>query len=91
MTKMNKIAKQIKTFFSPAGAEQRLWLLDPPINNNHFIITSAAITPSGPETLIFLADKNGKIADWGELGGSVRGNLDHANCICNLGYSVTSD
>jgi hypothetical protein len=65
--------------------------MEPPLNNNHFIITSAAITISGPETLVFFANKDGRIVDWGELGGSIRGKLDHANCICNLGYSVTSD
>lgn len=88
---MKKIAKQLKISFSPAAAEQRLWKLDPPFNGNEFVITSAVITSSEPETLIFAADKSGKVTDWFELSGSIRGSLDHLTCISNLGYAITAD
>lgn len=54
-----------------------------------YIVVSATVVPSsGPETYIFPADENGKITDWGELPGSYRGGLDHAQALMNGGFEI---
>ena len=64
------------------------------VEYNH-VVVSAAIrhwTPyidySGPETLIFGADKNGKVLEWLELPGSFRGALDHVRALHDAGYEI---
>ena len=39
----------------------------------NYVVVSAAITYSGPETYIFGADENGNVDSWLELPGSIRG------------------
>lgn len=40
------------------------------------------------ETYIFPATPDGEVADWGELDGSVKGTLDHADALRGAGYEV---
>lgn len=40
------------------------------------------------ETYIFGATEDGEVADWGELPGSLKGTLDHADALREAGYEV---
>ena len=76
-----------------ARGEQRLYKLDPPLNDDgymiHWVVVSAADVPfSGPETYIFPADFTGKVTDWSELPGSQRGEVSHADALADMGYTV---
>ena len=56
---------------------------------HEYVITSAANAMfSGPETYIFPADEAGDVADFSELDGSYKGDLDHQRAIINAGYEV---
>lgn len=50
-----------------------------------WIVVSAVVSSSGPETLIFGADKEGKFLSWSEIGG-FRGGLDHSQAIRYAGW-----
>ena len=73
--------------------EMRLYKLDPPLDGSvAYVVVSATVAMfSGPETYIFPADSDGEITDWGELEGSYRGGLDHAEALANAGYAVTEN
>jgi hypothetical protein len=79
--------------------EARLYRLDPPIvdrdwddnpsDEYEYVIVSAAVADySGPETYIFPATEDGEAIDMGELPGSYRGGLSHAEALDNAGYEV---
>ena len=78
------------------GAEMRLYRLDPPMSPDHgdpteYVIVSAlacAWDTGRPETLIFRADKEGKVQDYMDLPGSYRGGTDHNKALENTGYEV---
>ena len=57
---------------------------------DHVIVSAVVAMFSGPETYIFPANDKGEITDWGELDGSFKGDLDHAQALRNAGYEVTS-
>lgn len=58
-------------------------------SSTRFVIVSAvAAMFSGPETYIFPADEQGQVVHWGELEGSFKGSLDHAQALENAGYIV---
>lgn len=77
-----------------------LYRLDPPLATkdyddeptgeaHEYVVVSATVTPySGPETYIFPADAEGKVTNWGELDGSFRGDLDHAEALRRAGYDI---
>lgn len=74
--------------------DARLYRLDPPLADydgdvHEFVIVSAVVADSGPETYIFPADESGKITDWLEMPGSFKGALDHVAALANAGYEVT--
>ena len=54
------------------------------------VIVSAVTLPLwlGTETYIFPATDNGKIASWGELPGSLKNTLSHAEALAAAGYEV---
>lgn len=71
--------------------EARLYRLSEPLDGNEHVAVSAVVVPySGPETYIFPADSDGKVASWGELDGSFRGSLDHEEALHGAGYEVIS-
>lgn len=77
--------------------DARLYRCDPPMPNDEdggrseYVVVSAARVPfSGPETYIFAADANGKVASWRDLPGSTRGVLDHAQALATAGYEVAN-
>ena len=87
----------IDTITPAPGVEQRYYRLDPPLEYDpswdgtkcltQFIVVSASsLMPSGPETYIFPADKDGQITNWLELDGSFRGELNHNRALANIGY-----
>ena len=77
----------LKTLTDMRG-DARLYRMDPPFQNNEYVVVSAVNTYSGPETFIFASDKNGRIDEWGELDGSIAGELDHAQALRNAGYAI---
>lgn len=72
------------------AGDGRVYRLDPPLNGVDYVWVSATSTYSGPETYIFASDADGAVLDWGELPGSFRGGLDHAEALRGAGYEVVS-
>lgn len=85
-----KTAKLVKNLTGFNG-EARLYRLSEPLEGNEFVAVSAVVAfYSGPETYIFPANSDGKVASWGELDGSFRGSLDHEEALRGAGYEVIS-
>ena len=53
-----------------------------------FVVVSATIVSTKPETYIFAANKDGRVIDWGELDGSYQGGLSHEEALTGAGYLV---
>jgi len=100
---MNK-AKRVKDRLSGFNGYASLYRLEPPMHYTDYfsgpdnedvereaeyvIVSAADVMFSGPETYIFPATSDGKIVDWGELPGSFKGGLDHAQALEGAGYEV---
>lgn len=79
--------------------DQGVYKLDPPTTwtasdgteheTEHVLVSAADVTYSGPETYIFPCDETGKVTDWGELHGSLKGVLDHEAALETAGYTIT--
>jgi len=73
---------------------QRVFELDPPLEGNQYVCVSAnsmEIVSSFdilPETYIFPCTIDGTITDWGELQGSYKGGMSHAQALLNAGYEI---
>lgn len=76
-----------------------LYRLDPPLAQEHEYVIVSAVDNTGMmafsgldvdwrETYIFPATPDGDVADWGELDGSTKGTLDHADALRGAGYEV---
>lgn len=69
-----------------------LYRLTPPIKDYEYVIASAVTTMQfggdGPETYLFPATAEGEIVNFGELPGSMKGTLSHAEALLNAGYSL---
>ena len=79
------------TFISkPSGflGDARPYKLNPPLDENEYVVVSAVNAYSGPETYIFGATEDGEIVDWMELDGSFRGGRDHGAALEGAGYEV---
>lgn len=95
---MNK-ATLVKRMSGFAG-DARLFRLDPPMQYKHWddddetrtaehVIVSAVVAPfTGPETYIFESDDEGRIEDYMELPGSLRGTLSHTEALSGAGYEI---
>lgn len=89
---MTNTATFILARTSHTGARQELFRLNPFLDGHEYVVASAVDVPySGPETYIFPANRDGKIVDWGELNGSMRGTLDIDYAMENAGYVVIRD
>ena len=56
-----------------------------------FVVASAVVALfTGPETYILPSTKGGVIKSYGELDGSYRGDMDHAEALKGAGYSLTA-
>ena len=59
------------------------------VETHEFVIVSATVAMfSGPETYIFPATEDGEAKNYGELEGSYRGGLDHAEALRGAGYEA---
>ena len=92
------IAKLLATNLDGWFGRARAYEVDPPMQYDDekatsYVVVSAVVAYSGPETLIFPAKKQGDVFDvinFGELEGSFRGALDHEAALNNAGYRVES-
>ena len=90
------IREQLPNFVGAA----RLYRVEPPISlerdwdeetkglTTEYVVVSAVVAYSGPETYIFPADAEGNVTNWGELNGSFRGDMDHERALVAAGYVV---
>lgn len=103
MGEQKKTATFVRDVSQQNGATgvQHLYKLDPPITDDSWggestdyehVIVSATVVffGGGPETYIFPATAEGAIASWGELPGSYKGGLDHAQALIGAGYEVVT-
>lgn len=85
---------------NPGIVQQTLYRLNPPITwtdylydtereSEHVFVSAANVLFSGPETYIFPCDETGKVTDWGELHGSLKGVLDHEAALETAGYTIS--
>jgi hypothetical protein len=90
---MSKIAQFIRNLSGFRG-EAALFKLSPPliIEDNgvviveEYVAVSAAMLCSGPETFIFPANIDGRVTNWLELPGSLKGVLDIPAAVREIGY-----
>lgn len=86
---MSGKAIEVQRTAKDKAIQQRVYQLDPPLSGHEYVVVSAAIVPlSGPETYIFPSDAAGTVTAWGELDGSYRGGLDHAEAMRRAGYEI---
>ncbi len=65
------------------------WEDDAKTKKSKYVVVSATVAMfSGPETYIFPANAKGEVVSWGELDGSFKGSLDHAEALRGAGYGV---
>lgn len=93
-----KTATLIKEQTSEAGAEQRVYRLNPPHVEEHYdgtkttheivVVSGVHAFFSGPETYIFPSTEDGEVTDWGELTGSFRGAINHEQALRGMGYEI---
>ncbi len=89
-------------------SDQRIFMVDPPLEGHEFVCVSAAgmheindilktqipsmyLPQMEPETYIFPCTPEGNVTSWGELEGSYRGGLSHAQALLNAGYEIVED
>lgn len=93
-----KTATQVRKNLPSFNGTAHLYLMDPPLDGNEYVIVSATTLPflslipdmERDETYIFPATGSGEVADWGELDGSMKGTLDHSEALAAAGYEVTA-
>lgn len=74
------------------NVKQSLYKMKPPHNGYEYVIASSLFEVVGRhqlnETYLFGADEEGKILDWCELEGSMKGTQSHAEALNEAGYCV---
>lgn len=70
--------------------DARLYQLSEPLDGNEYVVVSGISNRWGTETYIFGADQSGEITNWGELEGSFKGSIDHAEALEGAGYEVAA-
>ena len=86
-------AVEINTKLKDKGfiGDARLYRLTAPLEGYDYVVVSAlSFNDSGAidETYIFGSDDEGNVLNWGELPGSLRGTLDHAEVLREAGYEI---
>lgn len=71
--------------------DQRLYRMNPPHLGHAYVVASANVVFKEPETYLFAADASGKIVDWFELDGSLKGTLQHADVFAEIGYRIVTE
>lgn len=61
---------------------------DEPENSYEYVVVSAVDNQWATETYIFGSSESGRVSDWAELPGSVRGVYDHTVALNHAGYEV---
>lgn len=56
-----------------------------------YVVVSAVVAYSGPETYIFAAMEDGTVTSWIDLPGSFQGGLDHEEALKGAGYQIVWD
>lgn len=87
---MSKTATQIHKRLQEMSGDARLYQLSEPHEGNEYVVVSGISNNWGTETYIFPADASGEITDWGELYGSFKGSIDHAEALRGAGYEVAA-
>ncbi len=94
------LALRLKDHLPDFTGHAALYELDPPLEaaswdddetaaTHKFVIVSATNAMfTGSETYIFPATPDGQITDYGELPGSMRGTLSHAEALREAGYEI---
>ncbi|MBT2587920.1 hypothetical protein [Arthrobacter sp. ISL-95] len=83
-----KSATQIHKRLGDFRGDARLYKLSEPLDSHDHVVVSGINNEWGAETYIFGADESGEVASWGELSGSFRGYVDHAEALRGAGYEV---
>ena len=83
--------KMLRSFNGVAGLYElseplKPYAIDENDSEYNYVVVSAVVAYSGPETYIFGADENGNILNWLELPGSTRGIYCHEIALKNAGY-----
>jgi len=88
------IAKFIRHLTGSRG-DQRLFELSAPLRDysgeggaEKYVVVSKINGPLATETYIFPASEDGEITSWGELPGSQKGIVAHADALRDAGYDV---
>lgn len=84
-----KTAKLIKDNLEGFNGHAAFYELSEPLDGIEKVIVSAVSDSHGYETYIFPADNDGDISDWGELEGSMKGTVSHAEVLGAVGYTIT--
>lgn len=58
-------------------------------NGDHFVVSSANVPYSGPETLVFAADSNGKVTSWRDIAGGK--NMSREEAIEDLAFVIRGE
>ena len=82
-------ATLIRDHLARFSGHAALYRLEPPLDGNELVAVSAT-SRFGCETYIFPANDRGEVTDWGELDGSYRGGLDHAEALRRAGYEIAT-
>jgi len=82
-----KEAKFIKNIEGWRG-DAKLYALSESLEGYSHVIVSGIHVLGEPETYIFPANEKGECLDWGELDGSLKGDIDHKQVLENAGYTV---
>lgn len=86
-----KTATQIHTTaLNHMRGDARLYQLSEPLDGSEHVVVSGIDNRWGAETYIFPADSSGEITSWGELEGSFKGSIDHAEALRGAGYEVAA-
>lgn len=70
------------------SGDARLYAMNPKHDGQEFVIVSKINNMYGRETYIFPADADGKVTDWLEMRGSMRGSHSHNEVLNGIGYEV---
>lgn len=84
---MHGQATQVKTL-QGWNSDARLFKLSPPYDGHEYVTVSAVIAAGIPETYIFPANQGGEVESWGEMDGSIKGVLSHADALAEAGYQI---
>jgi len=89
-----KTATKVKDLDGFTGSAALYKLSEPiasygePENGYEYVVVSAVDNAYATETYIFGSSESGRVSDWTELPGSVRGVYDHTVALNHAGYEV---